>query len=235
MVVVDGGPAANLSGTTAAKRPELAGTVLQDMVRPFSINLTGGGKITGTVQDRVVREKKTGTLDFYYRITNDVTSTGTGPAGVNTPTIDTAVRRHFPAGISTDVDYRTDGRGQVAPSTASRGGQTAVGFVFTAAIGPGQQTRFFFVKTSATKFDGEGNLSITGGSEIGDMAVLSTFQPVKARRAPAKPKPTRPAKTRRPVKSRQRPKPAGSKSKRSKRSSPQKTRTRRPARRTPKR
>ena len=62
MVVVDGGPAANLSGTTAAKRPELAGTVLKDVVRPFSINLLGGGKITGTVQDRVVREKKTGTL-----------------------------------------------------------------------------------------------------------------------------------------------------------------------------
>ena len=53
-----------LSGTTAAARPELGGLVLEDTLRPFSIDLGGGFSVTGMLQDRVVRSATDGTLDF---------------------------------------------------------------------------------------------------------------------------------------------------------------------------
>jgi hypothetical protein len=56
----------SLGGTTSAARPELAGTVLEDDVQTFSFL-----GITGTVQNRVVREDVSGTLDFYWRIKVD--------------------------------------------------------------------------------------------------------------------------------------------------------------------
>ena len=57
-----------LGGTTVALRPELAGTVIEDVLTPFSF---GALNLTGTVQNRVVRETNTGTLDFYWRIKVD--------------------------------------------------------------------------------------------------------------------------------------------------------------------
>src|SRR4028118_626093 len=64
------GASQNLSGTTVAARPELAGTVLIDRVRPFSMLNSSGAKISGTFQDRVVRRTSTGTLEFSFRIKN---------------------------------------------------------------------------------------------------------------------------------------------------------------------
>ena len=63
-----------LSGTTAALRPELGGTVLEDSIQDFSFE-----GVTGTVQNRVVRTGA-GTLDFSWRINVDPRSTGTGVA-----------------------------------------------------------------------------------------------------------------------------------------------------------
>ena len=49
-----------LAGTTSAARPELAGLVLADTDTPFTLD-----GVSGYVQNRVVREFGTGTLDFY--------------------------------------------------------------------------------------------------------------------------------------------------------------------------
>jgi hypothetical protein len=59
-----------LAGTSAAARPEWAGTVLADVARPFFVDLSafGGGIIRGTVQDRVVRETVSSTLDLLSRL-----------------------------------------------------------------------------------------------------------------------------------------------------------------------
>ena len=70
------GSAVATPGTTSAARPVLAGTVLQDVVQTFTITDPNGRQIKGTIQDRVVRETSTGTLDFYYRIMNDSSSRG---------------------------------------------------------------------------------------------------------------------------------------------------------------
>lgn len=51
-----------LPGTTVAARPELAGVVLADTMQPLTFS---GLALSGTVQNRVVRETGTGTLDFY--------------------------------------------------------------------------------------------------------------------------------------------------------------------------
>ena len=93
-----------LAGTTAAARPELAGVVLEDAMQAF--NFQG---VTGTVQNRVVREAS-GTLDFYWKVNVDSSATGTGIAAF----------RLTDFGLSniTDADWRVDGLGTVAASTA---------------------------------------------------------------------------------------------------------------------
>ena len=70
-----GDGALHLSDDGRAARPELAGLVLQDDVQAFSFN-----GVSGTVQNRVVRETASGTLDFYWRIVVDPSSTANNPA-----------------------------------------------------------------------------------------------------------------------------------------------------------
>lgn len=161
-----------LFGTTAAARPELAGVVLEDTLRPFTIDLGGGLSITGTVQDRVVRSDIDGTLDFYYRITNDATSDGS---------ILFADRTNY-SGATTDVDWRIDGLGIDAPSFAFRhpSGNEVTFFFTSTPIGPGADSRFFFIKTGATAYNegGQGLLAGAGASGYGASVLFPTFQPV---------------------------------------------------------
>ena len=161
----------NLSGTTSAARPELAGTALVDTIRPFSVDLGGGNFTTGTIQDSVVREDGTGTLDFLYRIINDVSSSGS---------IDFVTRTAY-TGFSTDVDWRSDGLGTIAPDQASRnaaGDQVLFDFFANNLLFPGAESRFFFIKTDAIDFNegGTGELAVTGN--VGSNTfTFSTYQP----------------------------------------------------------
>ncbi len=167
-----------LDGTTSSVQSALAGTVLQDVMEPFTINL-GFGTINGYVQDRVVQESGSGTLDFYYRILNGMDSDGctlssNGSIGV--------VSRSNYSGYSTDANYRTDGLGTVDPSAASRsanGAQMLFGFL-TNPIGPGQESQFFFVKTNATAYNDLGTGTLLGFNSGGGFGQteFSTFQPV---------------------------------------------------------
>jgi hypothetical protein len=161
----------NLSGTTLAARPELAGTVLVDTIRPFSVDLGGGNFTTGTIQDSVRREDGTGTLDFSYRIINDVSSSGS---------IDFVTRTAY-TGFSTDVDWRSDGLGTIAPDQASRnaaGDQVLFDFFADNLLFPGAESRFFFIKTDAIDFNegGTGELAVTGNVG-GNTFTFNTYQP----------------------------------------------------------
>lgn len=54
-----------LSGTTAAARPELGGSVVRDQLLPFQIKDANDRVILeGKVQDRVARSSQLGTLIF---------------------------------------------------------------------------------------------------------------------------------------------------------------------------
>jgi hypothetical protein len=133
-----------LGGTTVAARPELAGTVLEDVITPFSFN-----GVTGTVQNRVARETASGTLDFEWKINVDASSTGTGVGAFRLIDFD-------PAKL-TDADYRTDGLGSVAPTTARLFNSTsyptgAINFLFDSGIAAGSSSRFFFLHTDATSY-----------------------------------------------------------------------------------
>ena len=147
-----------LSGTTNAARPELAGTVLEDVLTPFSFS-----GVSGTVQNRVVKETGTGTLDFYWKVNVDASSTGTGVSALRL--ID------FGAANLTDGDYRIDGLGTVAPTTArvfnSTGYPTgAVNFLFGSAVTAGAESRFFFLHTDATSYAKTAQYDmLTGGSQ----------------------------------------------------------------------
>lgn len=171
-VPINPGDTVALAGTTSAARPELAGDVLVDTIRPFSIDLGGGLMITGSVQDRVVRSDADGTLDFYYRLFNDVDSSGT---------VDFVVREVY-TGFSTDVDFRTDGLGTIGPDQAFRlaGSGEEVRFDFLAdTVGPGEESRLFFIKTDATQYNDSGlgfigGFGFTGG---GSTATISSYQP----------------------------------------------------------
>lgn len=159
-----------LPGTTVAARPELAGTVLEDIITPFSFL-----GITGTVQNRVVRETATGTLDFIWKI--NVDSVDTGGQGVR------AFRLiDFGYGNIEDADWRIDGLGSVSPDTARLFREAvqpsgAVNFLFDAGVNSGQQSKFFFLHTSATSYSQSAHFDLLGGAGMGLSPVFSTFAP----------------------------------------------------------
>lgn len=159
-----------LPGTTAASRPELAGTVLADTLQNFSFE-----GLTGTVQNRVVREDVSGTLDFYWKI--DVASSTAGNAVNAFRLID------FGLPYLTDADWRIDGSGTEAPGTARlfNGGPYptgAINFLFptTASVGAGEQSRFFFLHTTATAFAQTAQYDLLSSSD-GISGVFSTYAP----------------------------------------------------------
>jgi hypothetical protein len=158
-----------LPGTTNAARPELAGTVMEDVLTPFSFS-----GVTGTVQNRVVKESGTGTLDFYWKVDVDASATGTGVGAFRL--IDFA-----PAKL-TDADYRTDGLGTVAPTTARLFNSTsyptgAINFLFDSGVTAGTESRFFFLHTDATSYAKTAQFDmLTAGSQQLSGA-FATFAP----------------------------------------------------------
>jgi hypothetical protein len=163
----------DLNGTTTAARPELAGVIIEDVTRPFSVDLGGGVVVSGVVQDRVVRENVAGTLDFYYKITNNPNSHGS---------IDFVVREKF-IGFSTDVDWAIDGVGTVNPDQATRtadGEEVLFDFLAVNLLDPGEESRYFFIKTNATTYNAEGLgfIAVGAPASVGQTITIPSFQPV---------------------------------------------------------
>jgi len=158
-----------LPGTTVAARPELAGTVLEDLITPFSFE-----GITGTVQNRVVRETATGTLDFSWKVNVDRME----------PTVGVVAFRLIDFGYDnlTDADWRIDGLGSVAPTTArlfNEAGQPtgSINFLFDSAVDAGSQSKFFFLRTTATAYSQSASFDLLGGPGQALSPIYSTFAP----------------------------------------------------------
>ncbi|BCM91128.1 hypothetical protein IAD21_02992 [Abditibacteriota bacterium] len=164
------GASAGLSGTTAAARPELAGTVLQDVIRPFTMTTASGAVIKGTFQDRVVKRNVSGTLDFIFRIKNDPSSGG------NIVLVNRTDYSAFPV---LDIDFRVDGLGTVGAKATSflagPAGDVRFDF-FNDRIKPGAETRFHFIGTRATAFNLGGVATIR--SDNGAATQFRVFSPV---------------------------------------------------------
>lgn len=164
-------------GTTAAAVPELSGTIVRDVSIPLAVDDPAGHVLfRGTLQDRVVREATTDTLDFYQQITADPTM----PRAVM---IDFTRQSGFASGadlFSTDVDFRVDGSGTIAPSIVRRQPDgSIVQLSFNGKIKPSEQTRYTFVKTDAQAFDLTGltEVSIIGKRGVQVSAFVSTARP----------------------------------------------------------
>lgn len=166
-----------LSGTTVGAQPYLAGTVVEDLLQPFSFTLPDGEVISGNVQDRVVQENGTGYLDFYFRIITD--------QDVQGDSMD-VVRTNFAGGVlgvsgwPVDVDYRLDGLGISGPDEAKRSSNGAdILFHFdgqTIGAGSSGSTRFTFIHTEYKKYVFAGKLGLwwDGNPEF----VITAFKPV---------------------------------------------------------
>ena len=147
-----------LPGTTAAAEPELAGTVVSDTLQPFTI-ASATAPVSGTLQVRVVRNAA-GTLAYYWKINNAAGSTG----AVHSLSLGGFPKQPY------DANWRKDGLGTVAPSSVA-GNVSPVdlttwicGFHFKTPVKPGESSRFFFLRSKATKsVPGVAHVSGTGG------------------------------------------------------------------------
>jgi len=161
-VIVNPGSTVNLSGTTSAASPDLAGLVIRDQLIPFEITNTLGTVIlSGNVQDRVVRSNNTGDLIFAPRLRDLIKPNG-----------DAWIAR-FSAngynGYSTDIDYRTDGLGNVGPNDVTRDitGDNLNFRYDPALIVPPDEGLFISVLTDAVAFDLSGTFTILAQNDFG--------------------------------------------------------------------
>jgi hypothetical protein len=158
------GGTALLSGVNLADRPELDGDFIASNTVLFrGTNALGQVLYTGTLVTAVILEQGTGTLDFYYGLSNDQGSTD----GIERLSV-----TNF-AGFATDVDWVRDLEGSGGPITANRqlsGG--TISFSFGSLLLPGQTSDLFFIKTNATDFH-RGSAVVSNGG----VASIQAFAP----------------------------------------------------------
>ncbi|HEX9963721.1 MAG TPA: hypothetical protein VGB04_01915 [Allosphingosinicella sp.] len=154
-----------LAGTTAAAEPDLAGTVISDKLIPFTI-ASAAAPVSGTLQVRVVKGAA-GKLAFYWKINNSASSKG----AVDTMSLPGFPKQPF------DSNWRKDGLGTVAPSSVEGAVSIidaktwTVGFRFKVPVKPGESSRFFFLRGSATaSVPAVARVTGTGGAS-GELAV----------------------------------------------------------------
>jgi len=179
-------PAANPGDTVT---PCLAngqgpGTLLASLSAPFTSSL---GTSSGTLVSAVFREAG-GTLDFYYQVFENTTSTNCGTGGK--PACDPISREtdtNFATWL-TQLDFRTDGstlpgglfvNGDTTPQTADRNVSPGdvIGFTFNGAptpspIQPGHTGNVLIISTNATFFTA-GNASVIDGG----VTTVASFEP----------------------------------------------------------
>ena len=180
ILTLDTARSVTLSGTTAAARPELAGMVLEDRLRPFASDPGPGvPTVNGVLQERIVQSSVDGTLAFYYRI-KELTG-GQIRYGISL--------RFWPSLTlrAVDVDYRIDGLGDVGPEASSCGPEP-IRFDFNVAptpapVTPSALSRFMFAKMipgkgfpNVTTYDTGGQILIA--DEAWASLLPDSFRPV---------------------------------------------------------
>jgi hypothetical protein len=141
-------------GTTSAAEPNLVGLVVEsDPLRSFQIvDGLGNVLVEGNLQDRVLRSAALDTLIFMPRLRDLIGS------GVIVGLVDSGF-----ADFSTDVEYRTDGSGDVGPDEISRSGGAGDELTFDyepSVIDPPDEALFLSALTDATEFAPIGTTTI---------------------------------------------------------------------------
>lgn len=155
----------NTSTAVAVNATGMVGTKVADT---GVMSFTSSQFVSGTLQQQVYREDS-GTLDFYYLVTNDASSID-GIARLTTTNF---------AGFTTDVSYLTTPAGGTAPTGANRSpaGNT-IGFEFQVGginvLNPNHSSAWLEISTNATEFNFNGISSVIDGGA----ANLTTYSPV---------------------------------------------------------
>lgn len=167
VVDLHAGDSVGLSGITSAEDPSLVGVVTMDFVQDFEVGDPAGGRLTGTLQSRVLMRLDTGEIDFSWRL-RDLDS--------ETNLISSIVLSGFD-GWDVGVEWRIDGLGDVGPAFASRSEDSdSIGFLFDAPyLHASSESKFMFARTHAMSFDLIGTARINLVS--GEWVELSTFAP----------------------------------------------------------
>jgi len=145
------------------------GTLKDSVTTAF---VSTGGKVKGSLTAAVFQESS-GTLDFYYQITDNA---GSADSILRNTDIDFT-------GFTTGTAFRTDCgtiscgaglvNGTVAPSTADRNSADTVGFNFALPIlSPGETSNVLIITTNATKWTSGFANVIDGG-----VTTVAAFQP----------------------------------------------------------
>lgn len=171
-VSLNEGDSLPLQGTSVALEPQLAGTVIVDENVPFSF-----GGITGHVQQRIVKSSKDGSLDFYWRVFNDATST----AAIGSFGLDGFDAAQY------NVNSLLDNTGDGNPTYAFRGSLSEVLFLFTngESILPGTSSRLFFIDTTATDYAKTALYNLTGTSSDNTSTSFTAYTPILKTVTPA--------------------------------------------------
>jgi hypothetical protein len=159
-----------LTGTTAAAEPDLAGTVVQDILTPITLNLAGG-VFTGDVQSRVVLAAD-GTYDFYWRV-RETSYTGTDGDGLGNFRIG-----NFGMPIAgLNGNYRTDGLGDQGPDNAhvfDGALSDFVNFEFDPLQAP-NESFFMFLDTNSHTYGLTAEMDFANLDTTLDSGVVPTF------------------------------------------------------------
>lgn len=154
-VNVNPGATQALGGTTLAANPDLLGSsVGGDRNHPFVIRDTSNNIVMqGDIQERVSRSTNLGTLIFQHRLRNL-----TGPAGARV----TGVDRDGFHGVSTNIDWRSDGLGDVGPDAVTRSSDgDLLSFRHNpSVIAPPDEGYFTFSLTDVPDYDLTGRITI---------------------------------------------------------------------------
>ena len=157
-----------------------------DVLKPYSFQ-GAGFSVSGVIQNRVVRSSVDGTLDFYWRIIPDASSTGDITAFVLDGLDDD--------GFVRDGDFRLDDAGSVGPDIARL--SDGVAFLFSDGVSAGESSFFFFLDTQATAFSNAGGFydlvcDGDGISPFDCFSVFTTFGPALLPPPPQPPLPPPP-------------------------------------------
>lgn len=176
-VLLSGVPLSLPTGTSTAAEPLLAGAIIEDRTDAFSF-AGASGTVSGSIQSRVLRAID-GTVDFYWRVFND----GSSSNDIG------AFRLGEMYASEYRVNWRNDSSGDQAPNSAYRftGVQSsAFNFTFThlndaggfAGLGAGQSSYFMFLDTDATNYAYTGLMDVADTSHTHISGLFSTFAPV---------------------------------------------------------
>jgi hypothetical protein len=172
-VILAPGATVALPGTTVAAEPQLAGLIQVDELIDFSfVGDDAGGLITGHVQQRVVLAVD-GTIDFYWRVFVD--SESSGALG--------SFRFGEFFAPEYDADYRTDGLGTVAPSSATRFSgvfDSYVNFNFAGGLQPGDSSYFLLMDTTATAYAKTAIFDVTNVGQTHISGLFDAYGPAEA-------------------------------------------------------